>query len=52
MRFSARLTSLGDEFRKEFLDSNDVDDKTVQLPDWREQKVGGWDHNRTVIILL
>ena len=31
--------SIADEFRVEFLDSNDKDDKTEQDPDWRDQKV-------------
>ncbi|XP_077993934.1 GDP-fucose protein O-fucosyltransferase 2-like [Glandiceps talaboti] len=38
MRFAKHLRDIGDEFRKEYLDSDDERDKTVLADDWREMK--------------
>lgn len=39
MRFSQKLQKLADDFRKDYLDSDDVRDRTVMDPDWTQQKV-------------
>jgi len=38
MRFNHRLISIGDQFRQNFLNSNDVSDKTQVDSDWRTMK--------------
>lgn len=38
MRFSKHLRDIADTFRAEFLDSTDVQDKTVTEPSWKDMK--------------
>jgi len=39
MRFAKHLRDIGDDFRYQFLDSEDVKDKTVLDEDWRKMEV-------------
>lgn len=39
MRFNKKLIEIGNEFRKNELQSDDVSDGTVQLEDWTKMKV-------------
>lgn len=39
MRFAKHLVKIGDDFRRNFLDSADEQDKTVMEEDWTEMKV-------------
>lgn len=38
MRFASKLTKISDQFRKDNLDSNDVDDNTVMADKWEDQR--------------
>lgn len=39
MRFAKHLRDIGDNFRREHLDSDDVKDKTLLDEDWRKMEV-------------
>lgn len=39
MRFAKRLTDIGDDFRRGFLNSDDKKDRTEMTEDWRDMKV-------------
>ena len=39
MRFAKHLHDIGDSFRRRFLDSEDVKDKTVLDEDWHKMEV-------------
>lgn len=39
MRFSKELIKIGDDFRKNELNSDDISDRTEKLDDWTKMKV-------------
>lgn len=39
MRFNTKLRKLANRFREKYLNSTDLDDKTIIPDDWRDEKV-------------
>lgn len=52
MRFAKHLRNIGDGFRRRFLDSEDVMDKTVLDEDWRKMEVSLFAFNKFLACLI
>jgi len=52
MRFAKHLRDIGDDFRRQQLDSDDVRDKTVLDEDWRKMEVGFHKMNLSSVLFF